>query len=86
MRKFTPLLKRRMVVDRLMAARGFTPYVEYVVVPEVAVKLIMDDMKCGPERAREIMTESLAVGELLSEEVRDIVTRRGSEEIEDSDE
>jgi hypothetical protein len=85
MRKFTPLLKRRMVVDRLMAARGFTPYVEYVVVPEVAVKLIMDDMKCGPERAREIMTESLAVGELLSEEVWDIVTRRGSEEIEDSE-
>jgi hypothetical protein len=52
MRKFTPLLKRRMVVDRLMAARGFTPYVEYVVVPEVAIKLIMEDMKCGAARAR----------------------------------
>lgn len=85
MRKFTPLLKRRMVVDRLMAARGFTPYVEYVVVPEVAVKLIMEDMKCGAERAREIMSESLEVGELLSEEVRDIVTREGSEEIKDSE-
>ncbi|KAE9381825.1 hypothetical protein N431DRAFT_476589 [Stipitochalara longipes BDJ] len=86
MRKFTPLLKRRMVVDRLMAARGFTPYVEYVVVPEVAIKLIMEDMMCGVERAREIMSKSLEVGELLSEEVKDVVKRKGSEEIEDSDE
>jgi len=86
MRKFTPLLKKRMVVDRLMAARGFTPYVEYVVVPEVAVKLIMEDMNCEVERAREIMSESLGVGELLSEEIKDVVRRTGSEEIEDSDE
>ena len=85
MRKFTPLLKRRMVVDRLMAARGFTPYVEYVVVPEVAIKLIMEDMKCDEERAREIMSESLEVGELLSEEIKDVVTTQGSEEMEDSD-
>jgi RTC4-like domain len=87
MRKFTQLLKRRMVVDRLLAARGFAHYVECVIVPEVAVKLIMEDMNCGAERAREIMTTSLEVGELLSEEVRDVVTRRGSEDIfEDSDE
>jgi hypothetical protein len=86
MQKFTPLLKKRMVVDRLMAARGFTPYVEYVVVPEVAVRLIMEDMNCAVERAREIMSESLEVGELLSEEIKDVVTRRCSEEIEDSDE
>jgi hypothetical protein len=86
MRKFTPLLKKRMVVDRLMAARGFTPYVEYVVVPEVAVRLIMEDMNCEVERAREIMSESLGVGELLSEEIKDVVRRTGSEEIEDSDE
>jgi hypothetical protein len=86
MRKFTPLLKKRMVVDRLMAARGFTPYVEYVVVPEVAVRLIMEDMGVEVARAREIMAESLAVGQLLSEEVMEVVIRRGSEEVEDSDE
>jgi hypothetical protein len=85
MRKFTPLLKKRMVVDRLMAARGFTPYVEYVVVPEVAIRLIMEDMNCEAERAREIMSESLGVGELLSEEIKEVVTRKGSEEIDDSD-
>ncbi len=74
-----------MVVDRVMAARGFTPYVEYVVVPEIAVLLIQEDMGVGVERAREIMAESLGVGQLLSEEIREVVTRRGSEEIEDSD-
>jgi uncharacterized membrane protein len=73
------------VVDRLMAARGFTPYVEYVVVPEVAVKLIMEDMDVEDERAREIMTESLGVGELLSEEIRDVVKRKDGEEVENSD-
>lgn len=83
MRSFTPLLKKRMVVDTLMAARGFTPYVEYVVVPEVAVKLIMEDMGVDAKEAREIMGKSLELGELLSEEIRDVV-RRGSEEIEDS--
>jgi hypothetical protein len=32
------------------------------------------------------MCESLEVGELLSEGIRDIVTNKGREEVEDSDE
>lgn len=84
MRKFTPLLKQRMVIDRLMAARGFTPYVEYVVVPEVAVKLIMEDMRVDAEKAREIMAESIAAGELLSEEIRDVISGQGAGQMQDS--
>ncbi len=86
MKKFTPLLKKRMVQDRLMSARGFTPYVQIAVVPEVVVKLIMEDMNVGVEEARKILEDSVSVGELLNEEIRDVVSRRvvGSDE-EDND-
>lgn len=70
-RKFTPLLKKRIVQDRLIAARGYTPYVQSVLVPEVAVLLIQEDMQIALSEAREIMTESAAIGELLHEEIRE---------------
>lgn len=81
MHKFTPLLKKRMVEDELMSARGVTPYVQSVLVPEIASRLIMADMKVSLERAREILAESTEVGELLNEEVRDVVKRS----VDDSD-
>ncbi|KAI6249979.1 hypothetical protein HI914_01545 [Erysiphe necator] len=70
-RKFTPLLKKRIVQDRLIAARGYTPYVQSVLVPEVATLLIQEDMHITLSEAREIMAESVVVGELLHEEVRE---------------
>lgn len=37
-----------------------------VLVPELAMRLIMEDMKVGEEDARNIMDESTAVGLLLN--------------------
>lgn len=85
MHKFTTLLKKRMVEDELMSARGFTPYVQSVLVPEIASRLIMNDMKVSLERAREILSESTEVGELLNEEIRDVVKKTVSDS-EDEDE
>jgi len=85
MQKFTPLLKKQMVKDRLMSSRGFTPYVQAVLVPEVAVLLIMDDMSVGIEEARIILHDSAGVGELLHEELREVVRKR-TEDSENSDE
>ena len=82
MGRFTPLLKRRSVKDRLISARGVTPYVQSVLVPEVAVLMIMDDLAVDIEEARDILTESSAIGELVNEEIRDVVRRR----VDDSDE
>lgn len=73
MHKFTPLLKKTIVDDKVMSARGVTPYVQSVLVPEVASRLIMADMKVSLEKAREILSESADVGELLNEEIRDVV-------------
>ncbi|KAF8853343.1 hypothetical protein BDZ45DRAFT_694333 [Acephala macrosclerotiorum] len=86
MQQFTRLLKKRMVEDKLMSARGFTPYVQSVLVPEVASRLIMKDMKVSLERAREILTESIEVGELLNEEVRDVVAKTVDDSEEETDE
>ncbi|RKF53272.1 hypothetical protein GcM3_220007 [Golovinomyces cichoracearum] len=69
--KFTPLLKKRIIQDRLIAARGYTPYVQSVLVPEVATLLIQEDMVISLSEARNVMLKSAAVGELLHDEVRD---------------
>lgn len=86
MQKFTALLQKRMVKDRLMSARGFTPYLQSVLVPEVAVLLIKDDMDVSDEEARDILTNSAVIGELLNEEVREVVKKRiGDSEDEGAD-
>lgn len=72
-REFSLLLRKRAVQDRLVSARGYTAYVQAVLVPELAVQLIMEDMSVDAEEARSIMKESIWVGELLNEEVADVV-------------
>jgi hypothetical protein len=78
MHVFSPELRRRAVDDPLVSARGVMTFVQMVLVPEVAVRLIADDQALGDDwqRAREIMGESRALGELLHEELRDVVPRK----------
>ncbi|KAK3337424.1 RTC4-like domain-containing protein [Cercophora scortea] len=71
--RFSSLLRKRAVQDRLVSARGHTAYVQAVLVPELAVRLIKEDMAVGVEEARRIMKESISVGELLNEEEADVV-------------
>jgi hypothetical protein len=81
MHEFTPLLKRKVVKDRLMAARGVTGFVQSVLVPEVTVLLIMEDMNVMIDEARRVLKDSVGMGELVNEEIRDVVSRR----VEDSE-
>jgi hypothetical protein len=81
MNKFTPLLKERAPKDRLIAARSPTAFVEAVVVPELTVLLIMDDMKVADKEARDILKESSELGDLVNEEIKDVVKKR----VENSD-
>jgi len=73
MDKFSAQLREIAVTDRLVAARGVTGYVQTVLVLELAVRLIREDMGVGVEDARQIMRESVGIGDLLSEEVGDVV-------------
>ncbi|KAJ8071566.1 hypothetical protein OCU04_001889 [Sclerotinia nivalis] len=87
MHKFTPKLKERAPIDRLIAARGPTAFVESVVVPELTVLLIKEDMKVDDEEAREILKESCEMGDLVNEEIKDVVKLKPKERryINDSD-
>ncbi|KAI3323385.1 hypothetical protein HD806DRAFT_535213 [Xylariaceae sp. AK1471] len=84
-RTLSPVIRKRAVEDRLISARSYTGYVQAVLVPELTVRLIMEDMSVTEERARDILVESVEVGELLHEETRDVV-RIAEEEEEEGDE
>ncbi|KAI1824484.1 RTC4-like domain-containing protein [Xylaria intraflava] len=73
MRTLTSVIRRRAVEDKLISARSYTGYVQIVLVPELAVRLVMEDMSVSEERAREVLEESAEIGELLHEEDRDVV-------------
>ncbi|PKS06342.1 hypothetical protein jhhlp_007090 [Lomentospora prolificans] len=71
--RFSKLLRKRAVEDSLVSSRGYSIYVQVVLVPELAVRLVMDDMDVEAEAARRILEESAAIGELLCEDVGDVV-------------
>lgn len=86
MREFTPLLKKRAIKDRLMAARGVTGFVQSVLVPELTVLLIMEDMNTAIDEARRVLKESAEIGELVHEEIRDVILRKAEDSGEDDEE
>ncbi|KAI1383474.1 uncharacterized protein F4822DRAFT_420756 [Hypoxylon trugodes] len=80
MRTLSSVVRKRAIEDRLVSARGHTAYVQVVLVPELAVRLIMEDMDVAEEDAREIMQDSIEVGELLYEDAGDVVAAISDEE------
>lgn len=68
---FSSLLRERAPRDRLISARGYTGFVQSVLVPELATKLIQGDMSLGADEARKVMQDSRAVGEILNDEKRE---------------
>ncbi|KAL2270931.1 hypothetical protein VTJ83DRAFT_302 [Remersonia thermophila] len=81
--EFAPLLRERAPRDRLVSARGYTTYLQSVLVPELAVRLIMEDMSVDAKEARTILAESSKVGELLNDEIADVVLEDSSSEEEE---
>ncbi|KAL7272859.1 hypothetical protein RUND412_004324 [Rhizina undulata] len=51
--------------DALIRRGGVAAFIQTVLVPELAVRLIMEDMKAGEETARKILEESRDIGEKL---------------------
>lgn len=77
----TNLFKKRAPLDTLISARGVTAFVQSVLVPEVAVLLIKEDMQIPLDEARTLLADSARIGELVHEEIREVVRRR----VEDDD-
>ncbi|KAL0938756.1 uncharacterized protein CTRU02_205366 [Colletotrichum truncatum] len=80
--RFSSVLRKRAVEDRLISSRGYSNYVESVLVPELAVLLICEDMKIGPEEARDVLEESKWIGDLLHEDVGDTVDHVTDDELD----
>ncbi|KAI0430063.1 RTC4-like domain-containing protein [Xylaria sp. FL1042] len=80
MRTLSDVIRRRAVEDKLISARSYTGYVQTVLVPELTVRLIMEDMSIPEGRARGVLEESVEIGELLHEEARDVVMINEMEE------
>lgn len=77
---FSAAIRTRAGSDRLIASGGVSGYIQAVLVPELATRLVMDDMRVGEAGAREVLAESIEIGELLNEQEQDSV------KVEDDDE
>lgn len=78
---FSSLLRERAPTDKIISARGYTAFVQSVLVPELAVKLIQEDMgDINTEKARDIMEKSRAIGELLNDEKQEAHPKRAVQE------
>jgi len=85
MLRFTPLLKERAIQDKAVMARGVTAFVQMVLVPEVATLLIMEDMEVDEEKARDVLVESIGLGDMIHEEIQDVVVRKDEDESDQED-
>lgn len=83
MNEHSKLLKKRAPLDTLMSARGVTAFAQSVLVPEVAVLLIKEDMRISVDEARKLLEDSARIGELVHEEIREIVTRGPEHDVDE---
>jgi hypothetical protein len=58
-------LRSQIASDKLIAARDVSGYIHMVLAPELAMRLVMEDMKVDMDQARQIMAESTELGDLL---------------------
>lgn len=59
--------------DKTIAARGVASFIQAVLIPELALMLIMEDMKLNLEEARRVLDQSRALGDQVNEEDDDAV-------------
>ena len=72
MTRFAPTLRRRPPKDHhLISQGGVHGYVAAVLVPEMATRLVMQDLRVGEEEARSVLRESRHLGTVLCEEEED---------------
>lgn len=82
MSRFASKLRRLAASDKLISSGGVSRYVQAVLVPELAVLLIQEDMKVDEEKAREILRDSVDIGNLLNEEEDETITNPAPKEQE----
>lgn len=74
MDRFAVRIRRMAKDDTLVAKVGVVGYSQSVLVPELATRLIMDDMNVTAEVAREIMRDSIDIGQKINPQQDDVVS------------
>lgn len=59
-------LRARSKVDQLISKNGVGAFVQNVLVPEMGLRLIMEDMKISEEEAIKVMADTIIIGEVLN--------------------
>lgn len=66
-------LRRLAAVDNIVKTAGVATYAQAVLVPELAVHLVKEDMNVNDESARQILRDSIGIGEKLNAQQNDTV-------------
>ena len=67
--RFASRIRRLSSSDSVISTGGVPSYIQAVLAPEMAVQLVMQDMKVADEEgARAIIRDSVKIGNLLNEE------------------
>ncbi|PGH10198.1 hypothetical protein AJ80_07557 [Polytolypa hystricis UAMH7299] len=83
MARFTTKIRNLTPGDKLMTAMGVSGFIQEVLVPELTVLLVKEDMNVGDSEARQIMRESMEIGDLVNELPDDVVEWDPEEEEEE---
>jgi hypothetical protein len=71
--RFSLRLRRLATSDHIAKTAGVAGYAQSVLVPELAVRLVKEDMDVSDETARHILRESIEIGERLNPALNDVV-------------
>ncbi len=85
MTSFAPKVRRLAASDKLIASAGVAGYVQAVLAPELAVMLVMEDMRVDEDEARVILRNSKEIGDLLNEEEDEMIRDEDGEGGEDGE-
>lgn len=82
--RFAAKIRAQAPLDPLMQTAGVSGFVQAVLVPELTVMLVRDDMDIKDEEARQVIRESMEIGDLLNEQPDDFVKVDADEFAEES--
>lgn len=71
--RFSLRLRRLAATDEIVKKAGVAGYAQSVLVPELAVRLVKEDMGVDDDSARQILRDSIAIGQKLNPALDDVV-------------
>ncbi|RAL09863.1 RTC4 family protein [Aspergillus homomorphus CBS 101889] len=72
--RYARKLRRLAPQDHIIHTAGVVGYAQAVLVPELAVRLVKEDMQVDDERARQILRDSMELGETVNPALNDKIT------------